>query len=266
MTATATLRYQKQWRLERSRGLTRTRPADAVRGHLQELLRGHASLRGIADISGIPVSVVARIANGGQSTVSNRVATALLEVTLTALTQRPNPDGFVPKVGAVRRIRALQAIGHCARDIAAATSLTERDIYLVVNQAGRWITQARWEAVAHAYDQLSMTPGHSSRARAIATAAGYPPPLAWDEDDIDDADAEPATPGEDPEDLDEVAVQALMAGRQPAGLREIERVAAVRRLAEHGWSDHSIGRQLGVCDRTVLRLRQTHQIRSGWSA
>ena len=83
---------------------------------------------------------------------------------------------------------------------------------------------------------------------------------------IDDADAEPATPGEDPEDLDEVAVQALMAGRQPAGLREIERVAAVRRLAEHGWSDHSIGRQLGVCDRTVLRLRQIHQIRSGWSA
>ena len=81
------------------------------------------------------------------------------------LTQRPNPDGFVPKVGAVRRIRALQAIGHCARDIAAATSLTERDIYLVVNQAGRWITQARWEAVAHAYDQLSMTPGHSSKAR-----------------------------------------------------------------------------------------------------
>ena len=183
MTATATLRYQKQWRLERSRGLKRTRPADPVRGHLQELLRGHASLRGIADVSGIPVSVVARIANGGQRTVSNRVAIALLEVTLTALTQRPNPDGFVPKVGAVRRIRALQAIGHCARDIAAATSLTERDIYLVVNQAGRWITQARWEAVAHAYDQLSMTPGHSSKARAIATAVGYPPPLAWDEDE-----------------------------------------------------------------------------------
>ena len=76
MTATVTLRYQKQWRMERSRGLTRTTPAAPVRGHLQELLGGHASLRGIADISGIPISVVARIANGGQSTVTNRVAAA----------------------------------------------------------------------------------------------------------------------------------------------------------------------------------------------
>ena len=186
MTSTATLRYQKQWRLERGRGLYRTVSADTVREHLRDLLRGEASLRGIAEVSGVPTSVVARISSGQQPTVTRRVSSALMKITPHDLTARPNAAGFVPKVGAVRRIRALQAIGHCARDIADATTLTEREVYLVVNQAGRWITQARWEAVAQAYDRLSMTPGHSVKARSIAAAAGYPPPLAWDDDAIDD--------------------------------------------------------------------------------
>jgi len=266
MSATAPLRYQKQWRLDRARGIKRTVPADPIRTHLHELLRAQASLRGIADVSGIPVAVITRIAGGHQPTVTRRVAAALLEVTSSDLTRRPNPGGFVPKVGAVRRIRALQAIGHCARDIAAAGSLTERDVYLIVNQAGRWITQSRWDAVTEAYDRLSMTPGHSTKARAIAAAAGYPPPLAWDEDAIDDPDAGPVDSGEERPTVDEVAVEAVMAGRHPHGLREPERVEAVRRLAAQGWSDLGIGRQIGVCDRTVLRLRQAHQIPSGWSA
>jgi hypothetical protein len=266
MSTTATLRYQKQWRIDRARGITRTVPAEPIRTHLHELLRAETSLRGIAEVAGIPVTVVARVANGRQPTVTRRIATALLEVTTADLTRRPNPAGFVPKVGAVRRIRALQAIGHCARDIAAATNLTERDVYLIVNQAGRWITQARWDAVTDAYDRLSMTPGHSAKARAIAAAAGYPQPLAWEEEAIDDPTAGPVEAGEDALTVDEVAVEAAMSGRRPHGLREAERVEVVRRLAQQGWSDQGIGRQLGVCDRTVLRLRQAHRISSGWSA
>ena len=80
-------------------------------------------------------------------------------------------DGCVP-VSYTHLDVYKRQIGHCARDIADATTLTEREVYLVVNQAGRWITQARWEAVAQAYDRLSMTPGHSVKARSIAAAAG----------------------------------------------------------------------------------------------
>lgn len=261
----AALRYQKQWRLERAKGISRTVPAGPVRVHVQQLLDGEASVRGIADVSGIPAAVVSRIARGQQPTVTKRVAKALLEVTASDLTRRSNGAGFVPKIGAVRRIRALQAIGHCARDIAAATTLTEHEVYLIVNQAGRWITQARWLAVATAYDRLSMTPGQSSKARAIAVAAGYPPPLAWDEDAIDDAAAAPAIDDEWAE-LDEVAVEAVMSGRLPTGLREVERIEAVRRLADRGCSDQQIGQRLGICSRTVLRLRQQHEIASRWSA
>lgn len=262
---TATLRYQKRWRAERRRGLTRTVPAAPVAAHLQRLLGGEASRRGIGEVSGVPATVVARIATGRQRTVTRRVADALLDVTTSDLTRRDNPAGFVPKVGAVRRIRALQAIGHCARDIAAATAaLTERDVYLIANQAGRWITQARWDAIAQAYDRLSMTPGGSTQARTIAAAAGYPPPLAWDEDAIDEVTATPVEVAEDLYDLDEVAVEALMAGRRPYGLRAAEKAEAVRRLAGQGWSDQRISRQIGACERTVVRLRRRHGIESRW--
>lgn len=58
----------------------------------------------------------------------------------------------------------------------------------------------------------------------------------------------------------------IMGGRRPNGLREPERIEAVRRLAAHGWTDLGIARQLGVCDRTVLRWRQRHGIKSRWVA
>lgn len=57
MTSTATLRYQKQWRLERGRGLYRTVTADTVREHLRDLLRGEASFEAS------PRSVVSRPAS-----------------------------------------------------------------------------------------------------------------------------------------------------------------------------------------------------------
>ena len=51
------------------------------------------------------------------------------------------------------------------------------------------------------------------------------------------------------------------------GQRELgTRPGDVRRLVEHGWSDEQIAERLGVCSRTVLRLRQAHGIASRWSA
>ena len=171
-------------------------------------------MRGIAEVSGIPAVVMSRLAGGKQPTVTRRVAAALTQVTVADLTRRDNPAGFVPKVGAVRRIQALQAIGHPAREIAASAGLTEREIYFIVNQKGRWISQARWVAVATAYAELSMTPGCSAKAQAIAAGAGYPPPLAGDDEDLDDPSA--AAVGID--EVDEVAVEAVMGWRHPTSL------------------------------------------------
>ena len=73
-------------------------------------------------------------------------------------------------------------------------------------------------AVATADAELSMTLGCSAKAQAIAVGAGYPPPLAWDEEDLDDpgAVAVGVEPGIDA--VDEVAVEAVMGWRHPTGL------------------------------------------------
>lgn len=111
-------------------------------------------------------------------------------------------------------------------------------------------------------------PGPQRQGPLDRGCCGLPPPLAWDDDAIDDVHATPAgLSGVDVDnDVDEVAVQAVMSGRRPVGLREDERVEALRRLVEHGWSDEQIAERLGVCSRTVLRLRQAHGIASRWSA
>lgn len=43
-------------------------------------------------------------------------------------------------------------------------------------------------------------------------------------------------------------------------LNPAERAAAVERLNGRGWSDRQIATQLGTTTRTVLRIRQRHNI------
>lgn len=93
-------RYQKRWRYDRAHGITRTMPAEPIRTHLRDLIERGASVRGIGEVAGVPTSVVSRIARGQQPTVTRRLAAALGAVTMSSLTGRPNPEGFVPKIGA----------------------------------------------------------------------------------------------------------------------------------------------------------------------
>lgn len=94
--------------------------------------------------------------------------------------------GLVPAVGVVRRLRALAALGWPAELLAdrlgEPVRLSENVEVVDAALAGR---------VRRLYDELSMTPGPSSVARGEATAAGWVPPLAWDEDDLDDPEAAP---------------------------------------------------------------------------
>ncbi|WP_051913237.1 hypothetical protein [Kutzneria albida] len=47
------------------------------------------------------------------------------------------------------------------------------------------------QSIAALYDQLSMTCGPHARTRELAEQAGWPPPLAWDDDTIDNPSAQP---------------------------------------------------------------------------
>jgi hypothetical protein len=96
----------------------------------------------------------------------------------------------VPTVGAVRRIRALQAMGWTLKDIAAAVGVKPGGSFgTLANRAS--ITRSMHDRIAAAYDRLQATPGPSDRARQYAKRQGWAPPFAWDEGALDDPNARP---------------------------------------------------------------------------
>lgn len=101
---------------------------------------------------------------------------------------------FVSRVGTDRRVRALLALGWRHSDITArlraldvpcATETTQ-----LLRRPGPFVWAATASAVACVYDDLAMTVGPSQRTRDRAVKLGYLPPLAWDDDLIDDPAAE----------------------------------------------------------------------------
>lgn len=260
--------YVKRHRLDRLKGISHTPvPIAIVQTHLTGLLAAGVSGRAIADTAGVSPSTICRIVrghyqHGPQRGVHRRVARRILAVTPTTATAG---GALVLAVGARRRVQALLAIGWRLDDIRPWTN-PQVDPASVFDSRGPWVRRATHEGVAAAYRALSMRPGPSALGRARAAARGLAPPLAWDEDTIDDPAALPLhdiaadTPG-----VDEVAVRRACAG-DPVPLTRAERWTATRALADQGMSDPAIAARLGVTERTVLRDRQMLGIASTWRA
>lgn len=110
----------------------------------------------------------------------------------------PAPRDLVDSTGARRRMGALHVVGWSTPAIAAHLGVsvdTLRDLYRHPQ-----IATATHAAIARAYDELwnvappEVTAGQkisASRARGDAARAGWAPPLAWDDDSIDDPAACP---------------------------------------------------------------------------
>jgi hypothetical protein len=169
----------------------RTLPVVAVDAHVRELAAAGATVRGIAEAAGVPASVVSRVLSRQQARVRPGTVQRLLAVSIEDVMARPLPSGFVPAVGARRRIAALLALGWRHEDISAHAGGIQSGT--VLHQVGGLVTRATHDSITRAYDQLAMTAGPSERTRRRARAAGYPPPLAWDDDALDRPDSDPTS-------------------------------------------------------------------------
>jgi transcriptional regulator with XRE-family HTH domain len=259
--------YSKRWHHERAHGLYRLTPAGPARAHVQTLLDGGWSQRAIADCAGVSNSTVHALVSDVTrlEQLKKPTAAALLAVTEAMLVARSNPLGFVLRVGAKRRVQALLAIGHRHADITdviRSNSDVRVPSQLILSQRGEWITRATHDAIAAAYDVLSMRPGCSTRSKSRAEKHGFVPPLAWDDETIDNPLAQPFDSDDDEatDALDEIAVERMMAGtlRLEPYSRSPERIEAIRRLAALGLTDVVIGERVGMTGEAVVwaRLRQ----------
>lgn len=212
--------------------------AEPARLHVQALQAQGMGYKRVAAQAGLSVSVLHALLWGKHGHPAKRMlrrnADAILAVTFDAA------DGAIADpTGTVRRIRALQAIGWPLREIGERIGIATSNLGTIAC-GYRAVTHATARKVAQVYDELSMSPGPSRRSITMARSRGWLPPLAWDDDVIDDPGAW-ADLGADPEvmenvpNLDEVAIERLIAGdlRWDA-LTKHERIEAARRMDAAG--------------------------------
>lgn len=197
--------------------------------HVARLREAGMGVREIATAAGVTRQTIARIHDRTRG-IRPETAQRILAVQY---------DPFrVDATGSRRRVQALAALGWTRDHIATAGGLNEHGIGDVMSGKVTVVYRTTARGIRQAYDALSMRRGPSVRARNRAAAAGWPPPLAWDDESIDDPTARPDG-----------------AGYQPAPLIE-----SIRELIAHGLDREAIARRLGVTrdtvDQAITRARK----------
>lgn len=158
---------------------------------------------------------------------------------------------MVDATGTRRRLQALSCLGWTFETVADDFGVSRTSVQQwAANPRVYRRTAAR---IARFYALHSDTAGPSPRAAARARTAGWVPPIAWDDDSIDDPAAQPYA-GESAS-LDEVAVHRAMRGDHRVKLTRPERLQAVRLLTERGYSSAEIADLLGKHQRAIVRDR-----------
>ncbi len=130
--------------------------------------------------------IAARDRNGLPSKVFRGTARLILAGDI-----RTGTSGLGPALGIRRRVQALVAIGYTQDNIAAATGIAQGLLSRIANGQAVHVVARNWHTIVDHYERVCMTPGPSKVAAANARRNGWAPPLAWDEEAIDDPTATP---------------------------------------------------------------------------
>lgn len=170
--------------------------ADPVRQHIIALNDQGTGSRRISEISGVSRTAIQAILRGQPSrnqgprkTVWRHTALKILSIPLDV--DNRSRGQKVVAIGSVRRLRALQAIGWTQTEIARRMGWTVQNLNRYFISEPESILLGTAQDIAAIFNQLQLIPGPSVRARNHAKSQRWAPPLAWDEDAIDDPAAVP---------------------------------------------------------------------------
>jgi hypothetical protein len=250
-------------------------PAEPVRTHVRTLMAAGLGAKRIPVLAGVPVSTVnqlvfGKLRNDGTTRPIERIKRGNAE---RLLRLRPSPEllaggALVDATGTQRRLQALICIGWSQSELGRRLGILPTNMACTMRRPKVSVATAR--AAVRLYDQLWNCPppetchrerNVASRARNFARRNGWAPPLAWDEDTLDDPTAAPVLDVEPIGDLDqvldEVLVERLVAGalRLPSHDRSPELVEAVRRLVAASHSDGVIAERLGRTRDAIFKIR-----------
>lgn len=170
--------------------------AGPVRAHVLALKAAGVGDRRIGELSGVSRSALQKISRNRRGTdeplrsnvwrsTANRILAIPLEV------DNRNYGVRIDSTGSLRRLRALQAIGWTQTEIAHRIGWTLQNLNRYFISDPGMINRGTAVTIAKLFNELQLIPGPSERSRRHARKHGWPPPLAWDEDTIDDPAAVP---------------------------------------------------------------------------
>jgi transcriptional regulator with XRE-family HTH domain len=176
--------------------------AGPVREHIQSLTRAGLGTKKIGELAGYSQGAMTKLIYGSQGNpptkrIRREHADAILAVRATIDTLAPGArtDG----TGTRRRLQALMAQGWSQSKLAREIGYELRNFAYLV-QGKREVTVRTARNVRRLYDRMwDVAPpratkydrGSYTRSVKYAAAHGWLPPLAWDDDTIDDPDAQP---------------------------------------------------------------------------
>jgi hypothetical protein len=194
-----------QRRITRLRAYGQWQPftdATPAREHVRALAQLGIGWRRAAELAGLHNSVVRALLYGSSGREPCRQIRA--ETAAAILSVPASPDGVaagtpVDATGTRRRLEALVAIGWSRAKLSERLGLVPNEMSATLRRGQ--VTAARAAAVAELYDRLwNRQPPEAewrdkiaaARSRNYAREHGWAPPLAWDDDRIDQPDAQPA--------------------------------------------------------------------------
>lgn len=160
----------------------------------------------------------------------------------------------VPSIGTARRLQALATMGWTMVELAERLGTCPAYLRKTARADRDRVWRDTATAVADLYDQLWDQHGRSTITASRARAKGWVPPLAWDDDTIDDPNAEPQVKPKPP-----AKTTPLEHGRAVRMQRQSEDAAETRarvgELTSAGLSATQVAERLNITVRSVERHR-----------
>lgn len=166
--------------------------AQPARDHVTALRAAGLGLQSISQQSGVSRFAIQTLMNGrarnGRREPPSRQITRHNAEHLLAIPipEARHHNGYLPSTGSRRRLQALIAIGHTRDALAHQSGVNRETIERLAAGAQEWVTPTNADKIRALFTELQMTPGPSTRSRRHAAHHGWPLPLDWDEDRIDD--------------------------------------------------------------------------------
>jgi len=235
--------------------------AELARQHVRELMSQGMGIKRICVVGGASTGQLWKLLYGkkrddGTRTPSKRVRKDVAERLLSI--RLDLADGAkveeADAIGVRRRLRALVALGWSQSKLATRLGVTLCNLGHLIH-GGRGVTIGTQKAVERLYDELSMTlPPQAdwrdkiaaSRSRSYAKERGWQPPLALDDDALDDAAGYRRNVEDVAPTLDEQAIFRRMHGDKTVRLSTDEATELVRRWKASGRSLNEMQRHTGV--------------------